>query len=239
MHLFNKIRRVKEVKEMTTEEKKTYILTTDLTEMMEVYQDNGLKINQQEFLHGMQERLAEKLEKCLPPCNIEIISLHKLVTQILIILNGLRDPRSKETLIVSTVPVIATKTGGHCLQINRIVDSGGNCLGTGLEVGARPGYALLYDQFEEIKGFLNNRPVILVEDGSFSGNTLAGSIDLCNDMEIEVDHVVAGLLFPSAKSFIEQLLKKATPFIAGAKTTFWTGCPIMTFSRLSRIAAGW
>jgi hypothetical protein len=105
-----------------------------------------------------------------------------------------------EAVVISTMRNVAFQMNGNCLQINRIVDCNGKSIG----LGARPGHASIASQFSDIKSFLGNRPVILVEDGSFSGSTMIFMIKMCKMMNINIKHIVIGLLFHSARKPIMQ-----------------------------------
>ena len=178
---------------------KTYLLVLDLPEMMEAYERVGLKLPDVAFFKERQRCLATKLQEIIPDCCVETIEANKLTNKIVSLLRDLLTV-TPEAVVISTVRDVASKTNGHCIQINRLVDPAGQAIG----VGARPGNESLHNQFNEIRVSLEKHPVILVEDGSFSGGTMRRMIEICNEMQIEIKHLVAGFLFPSAK---ENILK--------------------------------
>ncbi|MDP3989222.1 MAG: hypothetical protein Q8P93_03245 [bacterium] len=177
----------------------TYLLVLDLPEMMEAYERVGLQIPDVVFFKKRQERLATKIQEAIPDCSVETIEANKLMNKIASLLHNLLLV-TPEAAVISTVSAIASKTSGRCLQINRLVDPNSKMLG----LGARPGNGSLHNQFAEIRGCLEKRPVILVEDGCFTGETMKSMIEICSEMHIEIKHLVIGLLFPSAK---ENILK--------------------------------
>lgn len=181
------------------ESKKAYLLTSDLSEVSEAYERVGLQIPKSQFFQIVQQKLIKKLEESLPECQIEVIEFNSLTNKIAALLRQLLIV-TPEAKIISTVPSIAAKLDGYCLQVNRIVDCQGKLLG----IGPRPGHAMLHDQFSEIKSIVQQRSVILVEDGSFTGETMKRMIQICNSLGIRIEHVVAGFLFSDAKKNILQ-----------------------------------
>jgi hypothetical protein len=186
---------------------KSYILTTDIPEMMEAYEDRGIQITPLEFFEGMQVRLIKKLEECVSKGKITVIPVHQLIKELAKIISSLKNSR-RETVVVSPIHNIVTHfPDSFCIQVNRIINVYGNFLKTGLEIGPRPGYGLLNDQVGELKEYLKGRPVILVDDGSFTGTTMRILIDSIEEEGIEIDHVVVGFMFPNAKSYIMQRIE--------------------------------
>jgi len=183
--------------------KPTYLLVLDLPEMMEAYErvgddkGNGLKIPDAAFFKERQQRLATKLQETVPECYVETIEANKLTNQIVASLHKLL-AATPEAVVISTVPSVAWKTSGICARINRLVDPKGNSFG----VGPRPGNPSIHSQFLEIKELSSRRPVILVEDGSFTGGTMIKMIEICNELHIEIKCLVIGFLFASAKEAI-------------------------------------
>jgi hypothetical protein len=184
---------------VSAKKSRTYLLVLDLPEIMEAYERVGLQLPDVAFFKGRQQCLTTRLQETIPDCSLETIESNRLMNKIASLLHDLLLV-TPESVVISTVSAIASKTGGRCLQVNRLVDPTGKMLG----LGARPGNYSLHSQFAEIKGCLEKRPVILVEDGSFSGSTMKSMIEICNGMHIEVKHLVIGFLFPEAR---ENILK--------------------------------
>lgn len=181
----------------------TYLLVLDLPEMMEAYERVGLQVPDVAFFKERQRCLAAKIQEIVPDCCVETVEASKFNNSIVALLNRLLT-NSPEMVVISTVSDVAAKTNGHCIQVNRMVDSRGNSIG----VGPRPGHNSLHSQFDEIKGRLETHSVVLVEDGSFSGGTMTTMIKICNKMQIEIKHVVAGFLFPAAKKAIMEVFPR-------------------------------
>lgn len=183
---------------------RTYLLVLDLPEMMEAYERVGLQLPDVAFFKERQRRLSARLQETIPGCSLEIIEANKLVNKIASLLHDLLLV-TPDAVVISTMNSVASKMSGHCLQINRLVDPAGKTLG----LGARPGNNSLRSQFSDIKGCLEKRPVILVEDGSFSGGTMKSMIEICDGMHMEVKHLVIGFLFPAARENILKAFPKA------------------------------
>jgi hypothetical protein len=167
--------------------------------MMEAYERVGLHVPDVAFFKERQSRLVATIQECIPECLLEVIEANKLANNIASLLHDLL-LATPEVVVISTVSGVASRMNGHCLQVNRLVDSTGKMLG----VGARPGNGSLRNQFGEIRNCLDKRPVILVEDGSFSGGTMRYMLEICKGLHIDVKHLVIGFLFPSAR---ENILK--------------------------------
>lgn len=175
----------------------TYLLVLDLPEMMQVYDRAGIVIPSVDFLKTRQRELVNELQAVIPGSCVETIEASDLTNKIVALIHNLL-ASTPEAVVISTVRDVAFKTGGQCIQINRLVDATGQSMG----VGPRPGYNSLRSQLGEIKGILENHPVILVEDGSFSGGTMLHLIEVCKDFGIEIKYLVVGFLFPSAREAI-------------------------------------
>lgn len=183
--------------------KRTYLLVLDLPEMMEAYERIGdgnggnLKIPDAAFFNERQQRLVAKLQEIIPECCVETIEANSLTNQIVGSLHKLL-AATPEAVVISTVPGVAWKTNGLCMKINRLIDSMGKYFG----IGPRPGNSSINSQFLEIRELSSKRPVILVEDGSFTGGTMVKMIEVCNELHIEIKCLVIGFLFASAKEAI-------------------------------------
>lgn len=197
------------------EKSNVYLITSDLAEMMESYERVGLNIPDRGYFQNLQKELTVKMEECVGGHTVRIIAFNELINKIAVLLKNIL-MATPDAVIISTVQNIAAKLGGHCVQINRIVDCHGSLLGT----GSRPSFQSVFNQFSGIKGFVQNRPVILVEDGSFSGGTTIDMIETCRKLQIKIDHIVAGLLFPAAKKNILNVFPNASAIHAWLEEDF-------------------
>ena len=127
-----------------------------------------------------------------------------------------------DSTVVTTARSLAFGRGLPCLEINRLItpnqkprsewwrlDNGrtrpecdhyGDIIG----VGPRPGFHNLDKQIEAIKVRASGTPVILLEDGAFSGRTLCFVLDRLTKVGIKVAAVVVGYLFPDADRHIRE-----------------------------------
>ena len=128
-----------------------------------------------------------------------------------------------DSTVVTTDRSLAFGRGLPCLEINRLItpnqkprsewwrfDNGqtndeGDLYGDIIGLGPRPGYHNLDKQIEAIKVRASGTPVILLEDGAFSGRTLCLVIDQLSKAGIKVVAIVVGYLFPDANRHIREI----------------------------------
>ncbi len=204
----------------TGKSKGTYLMVLDMPEMMQAYACAGIKIPSIDFLKTRQQELASELQRVVPECFVETIEASDLTNSIVSLLHALRSS-TPEAVVISTVRDVALKTGGHCIEINRLVDATGQSMGA----GSRPGKVSLHSQINEIKGSLENHPVILVEDGSFSGGTMKRMVEICKELQIEIKHLVVGFLFPSAKDVLSEVFPNIENIHAWREDSFLDWMP--------------
>ncbi len=181
---------------------KTFILTTDLQAKVKQFRNLGFKIP------GASDPIYEqtifalkgKLDEILPEAKIELIDMEDLASSILSIAYE-RRKLLRDAMVISTCPEIVLTGGGYALQINRLIDENGQILG----LGPRPGYLPLADQIMGIKSILADQSVILVEDGSFSGQTMAYVIEKFQDAQIKIAAIVIGFVFPKAMEVLRSV----------------------------------
>lgn len=107
----------------------------------------------------------------------------------------------KDAMIVSTCHEISDLKEHASLQINRIFNfSGRKYLG----MGPRPGQPYLEDQLERIRKLSDGREIILVEDGTFTGKTMIGSVKLLKQYGLKVRAMVIGYVFSKARRNLEK-----------------------------------
>lgn len=116
---------MKENKEPTehSHHERTYLLVCDLEELMESFKQTemNLQIPDPSFFAGMRERLVQQLSYVLPPCHIEVVKYHELCQQLVRITQEAQEGHA-DSALVSTCPPVAKMIGGHCLQVNRLVN---------------------------------------------------------------------------------------------------------------------
>lgn len=180
----------------------TYVLTCDLPQKVRLFEDIGLVTppTDDQFFIELKRGLSERLQSVLGTTKVRIIEMDDLAGQILKSANKKqRSVQSSE--IVSTCFEIAMRRRGHTLEINRIVDVEGKIIG----MGARPGCKPVEAQFDTLKQACHDKPIVVVEDGSFTGSTMRFIIEACKKRNIPVACIVLGFAFPNAISHIQEV----------------------------------
>lgn len=106
--------------------------------------------------------------------------------------------------IVSTCPEMGRVRYANTIEVNRMVDLHGQLIG----LGARPGHATLAEQARIQVELAAGRPIVIAEDGVFTGSTLACLIDTIKNQGGTVHAVVAGFIFNQAQSLGGQLYER-------------------------------
>lgn len=83
------------------------------------------------------------------------------------------------------------------IEINRIVDTGGNIIG----LGPRPGFRSLAEQINSLDSVFYGKDIALVEDGTFTGSTLLKALKL---LPRRVRSIIVGIGFPGALEAIKR-----------------------------------
>jgi len=105
-----------------------------------------------------------------------------------------------DALVISTAPLIAYEAGGACIELSRLINFDGEIIGR----GARPGRDSVWQQLKGVHEKSAGRPIVIIEDGAFTGGSLDYLLDICKNRNINIDAIVVGILFPQA----EELLKR-------------------------------
>lgn len=186
----------------SSEVRNTYILVNDLGSKIKSLRQLGIKTPAQNdpFFTEFQEELAKMIGEAHPNTNVLAIDSEDLAMQILAKANKIRKASAKDAVIVSLCLEIPVSRRSIALEANRIIGFDGQQLG----IGSRPGYPSLSEQISTTKIFANNRPVILVDDGSFSGKTLSYILKRFREEKVNVVAVVLGLMFPGALASIKR-----------------------------------
>lgn len=136
-----------------------------------------------------------------------------------------------ESSVITTDRDLSHWRGYECFEVNRLVSaapekvllangridnllSDGRCFGSIIGVGPRPGAHNLDKQLASIKEKTNGGPVTIIEDGSFSGETLEEILTRFHRAEIEVERVLLGFLFSEAHQRLCE---------TGVRIDYWQG----------------
>ena len=182
---------------------RSYVLTCDLGQKIKQWHHFKIKTPPENdpFFSDLKKGMKLRLESIFPGVEIKTIDMADLVDEIV------GEAMSKKSLlknvaIVSTCPEIAKEVQSHThtLEINRIVDLQGNIIG----LGPRPGHPGIDYQINQIARSLNGEPVVLIEDGSFTGNTLLFILEKFRRYHVPVAAIVVGFIFPTAMERLKQ-----------------------------------
>jgi len=185
-----------------TKRHQTYLVTLDAGDKVSSYKTVGVKTpsSGDDFYTRIQEDLISSVQLALGPnVSVETVRMAELSKDVL----GLAYTKCKtaDSIIVSTCREFAEPMKGITLDINRLVDINGETIG----IGPRPGCDTIADQIGKIKYHANGKPVVLVEDGIFSGGTVQYVVSTLQSVGVKVSHVIVGFVFPSSEANIEKL----------------------------------
>jgi hypothetical protein len=180
--------------------KQTYVLTHDVGARIESLGLLGIATLSQEdpFFSDFERRLRRKIETIFP--DVDVVDYNMPMLSGNIWAEALRKKAAtKHAIVVSTCLEMATPRRGHTLEINRIVDINGEIIG----FGPRPGSPSLSKQVASIANLVNGAPIVLVEDGAFSGSTIKEVLRRFQACNTPVASVVLGFSFPGVAENIQ------------------------------------
>jgi len=181
---------------------RTYILTFDLERKLRLLRSIGIKTpdNGDSVLRDVRQHLTDAVTNCFSGQNITLrsITMDDLADEIW---SRALNKKSllQNAVVVSTCLELATPRRGYTLELNRIVDIDGNIIG----IGPRPGFPSIDDQLTNIAHIATGQPIVIVEDGSFTGNTLLYTIDAFRAKGLDVAAIVVGFIFQDARRKLE------------------------------------
>lgn len=175
-----------------------YIVTQSLFDHMSAFKRIGLKTPGKELTEEIEKELLQNLKHNFngTPVSIEPIPFNILCDEILSLAYKAKKLHP-EAVVVSTVPLIAYEEKGICIEMNRLVDMGGNII----SIGPRPGSQSLNQQINMVAA--RTKSVIIIEDGSFTGKTLQYLLNLLASHNLTVKSIVLGILFSKASEVLE------------------------------------
>ncbi len=188
----------------------TYLITNDLGEKVEYLRHTGLITPDPHstFFTDVQSDLQRAVDQATPAnVTVRSVKMNDLADDVLArALTFAKD----DTLIVSTCPEIANPVRGFTLQVNRLVDFDGNSIG----LGPRPGNPSIRDQILAIKNKAGGMPIIIVEDGIFSGETMLFVIDQLRAHNVKVSAMIVGFTFPSSAATVQKIKEAGIDFVS-------------------------
>lgn len=188
----------------------TYLITNDLGEKVEYLRHTGLITPDPHstFFSDIQSDLEKAVDAATPQdVIVRSVKMSDLADDVLAkALTFAKD----DTLIVSTCPEIANPVRGFTLQVNRLIDFNGNSIG----LGPRPGNPSIHDQILAIKNKAHDQPIIIVEDGIFSGETMLFVIDQLRAHNVKVSAMIVGFTFPSSVKTVQAIREAGIEFVS-------------------------
>lgn len=181
-------------------------MTLDVPQRMQSLRTLGLKVPPVEhaIYQDMQEGLVRWLSEFLPRVDLKLIPMEELAANILAETRRYdRDALMDSAVIVSTCHEIAAGAHGYIIEVNRILNSEGEIIG----IGPRPGAVDLEEQVMGIARAAAGRPIIIMEDGIFTGRTLVHLVKLFQAEEANVAAVVTGFSFPQGRKALSTIFK--------------------------------
>ena len=189
---------------------RTYVVTHDIGPKVACFRSNGLNtpdpdgIEFRRFLADTRDGIIRIIGDAFKDghTNTRSITMDDLADEILA-----KSMKQHELLrgavVISTCAEIAARRHGHTLEINRIIDRQGKIIGR----GPRPGYPVIDEQIEGIAAITNGLPLILAEDGAFSGETMIYLLERFKRQRLSVNSIVIGFGFPEALASIGSVFK--------------------------------
>ena len=182
----------------------TYVVTYDVASRLQSFRSGTISVPNQNdpMFESFHLSLFELLEQALPDVVIDTIEMSELRRKIWEQVRHRAD-QSKDVAVLSTCPEIANAMNGETLllNINRLFDTDGEIIGH----GPRPGFEFLEKQFDELALKIVGRPVILIEDGAFTGGTLRSVLQELNSRGIQVPTVIIGFCCTRAKAVLKEV----------------------------------
>lgn len=179
---------------------KIYLVTLDLGD--KISQIVGVKSPSSDdaFYAQIQDDLIGAIQLAIGHhAVVQTVQMSELSKEVLSLAKQLGDV--SQGTVVSTCREFTDIVKGTTLDINRLVDFDGNTIG----IGPRPGCANIAEQVEDIKYASKGKPIVIVEDGVFSGGTIRYVVDILKKAGVEVSNIIVGFIFPSSSDNINWL----------------------------------
>jgi hypothetical protein len=180
-------------------ERGTYVLSCDLATRVRALRQVGLKTPSVDdtIFNRFYDGLTQKIRVALPKDDLRVVKMEDLAEEILAVAL-MRQVSLKKATVVSSCLEMATPRRGHTIEMNRIIDISGEIIGW----GPRPGHPTLDEQLDAIATV--PQPIVLIEDGAFSGKTLSYVLSKMRHKGIDVNAVVIGIGFLQALTAIRK-----------------------------------
>lgn len=169
-----------------------YLIFQTLEKQVSSFKRIGLVIPSKEYIASMEADLISLMRENLKgeDVSLNIVDFNELCDEI-ISLACKKKSSFGDVEFISTSPLIAYETGGTCLEINRLINFNGEIIG----IGTRPGFPDLEQQISKVQ----KKSVVILEDGSWTGQTMQFVINGLEEQNIKVRAIILGVLSSKAK----------------------------------------
>lgn len=184
--------------------KQEYILTFDLARKMRQISSVGLKTPDTNDVFYVETRaeIVRRFSEFFPGVAIRAIDMEDLAADIMT-RAAQKQGILKRSFVVTTCPEVAMLKNCHPLEINRIIDPKGTIVG----IGSRPGSPNIDEQISSLISISDGQPIVLVEDGVFTGGTLSFILKKLQESHVNVAAVVIGFAFPGTTEKIRSVFE--------------------------------
>lgn len=186
---------------------RTYVVTYGMAHRLQSFRSSTFRVPElgHPVFSNFQRALLGLVQDALPSIKVHAIHMDELERNIWEQagnhINGSSNP-----IVLSTCSELAAasqltrKVEGYTLHFNRLFNTDGEIIG----YGPRHGFDSLSKQFAELGRKIGKHPIILVEDGAFSGKTLCYILDRLKDHGVHVAKVVIGFCCARAQVLVKQ-----------------------------------
>ncbi len=185
-------------------QEKEYLLVCDLPQRVRTLRLAGLTTpaSDDDIFLSIQEQMVENFQKLLPTgTSLRVIDMQELADSILTRAQNIVADLD-HGYIISTCSEIAQMAHGMTIEVNRLADETGKVIG----VGSRPGYPDLPTQFSAALKAAAGRPIVLIEDGTFTGTTMSNIVKQLKDRGATIASIVLGFAFPESRSRLQEVI---------------------------------
>lgn len=167
----------------------TYVVTLSAVHRLQMLRFSSLSIPELDCpeFSTFNRRFVDVMRRVVAPAVICPIDMYDLADTIgERIMDLLAEDPTKVVLHICID--IGSSLPGARLNVNRLYDDNGVCIGH----GPRPGYPLIDEQLLRMESYLKGKSIILVENGVFSGNTLQYVLDKLQLFDYRVSNIIIG-----------------------------------------------
>ncbi len=169
-----------------------YLIFQTLEKQISSFKRIGLVVPSKEYIASMEADIISFMRENLKGSDVSlnIVDFNGLCDEI-ISLASKKKGSFGDVEFISTSPLIAYEASGTCLEINRLINFEGDVIA----IGPRPGFPDIEKQISKVQ----KKSVVILEDGSWTGQTMQFVVNKLAEQNIDVRAIILGVLFPKAK----------------------------------------